>query len=171
MGFVLVVIFAVVILLGFTAFTGAPYLPSKRRDLDMVFRELCPLTKNDVVVDLGSGDGTVLRAARRRGATAVGYELGPVYYIVSKLLARGDKKQHIYLQNYWHVTFHARTTVVFAFSDSRDIQKVYALVQQQAALLGRPLKLVTHGFEVPGKKPLATQRAYHLYSVKPLRRG
>lgn len=171
MGFVLVVIFAVVVLLGFTAFTGAPYLPSKRRDLDMVFRELCPLTKNDVVVDLGSGDGAVLRAARRYGATAVGYELGPVYYGISKLLARGDKKQRIYLKNYWHAAFPAKTSVVFVFSDSRDIQKVHTLVQQQATALGSPLKLVTHGFEVPGRTPAATQRAYHLYIVSPLRRG
>lgn len=169
MGLVLVVIFAVVILLGFTAFTGAPYLPSKRRDLDMVFRELCPLTKNDVVVDLGSGDGAVLRAARRRGAGAVGYELGPVYYVISKLLARGDTKQQIFLKSYWHVTFPKGASVVFAFSDSRDIKKVYALVQQQSTVLGRPLRLVTHGFEVPGRASSAAKGAYYLYSVNPLR--
>jgi hypothetical protein len=162
-------LFLLIIMLGFTAFTGAPYLPSKRRDLEAVFSKLYPLSNKDVLVDLGSGDGVVLRAARKFGASAVGYEIGPVYYAVSKLLARGDKKQTIHLKSYWHAQFPKGTTVVFAFSDGRDIKKVHALIGRQAAVLGRPLMFITHGFEVPGVKPLRSEGAYHVYRVGPLR--
>lgn len=89
------VIIALVLVLGFTAFTGAPYVPSKKRELRQVFKQLYALSSKDTLVDLGSGDGVVLREARRCGAAAVGYEIGPVYVAVSRLLARGDKKQQI----------------------------------------------------------------------------
>jgi hypothetical protein len=165
------IIFFAIVLLGFTAFTGAPYLPSLRRDLEGVFTKLYPLTSKDVVVDLGSGDGVVLRMARKYGAAAVGYEIGPVYYFVSKLLARGDTKQSIHLQSYWRATFPKNTTVVFAFSDSRDIKKVYALVGRQAAKIGRPLMFITHGFEVAGQKAADSHGAYYLYRVDPLQQA
>lgn len=171
MSLLLGAIFFVIVVLGFSAFTGAPYLPSKRKDLDKVFTQLYALSNKDTVVDLGSGDGTVLRSARTYGAAAVGYEIGPVYYWISKLYARGDAKQKIYLQNYWRVKFPKETTVVFAFSDSRDIQKVYALVEAQAVRLARPLAFITHGFEVPGQKASGSCGAYYVYQVNPLRQA
>lgn len=171
MALLLGIIFFVIVLLGFTAFTGAPYLPSMRKDLKGVFTKLCPLSSKDTLVDLGSGDGIVLREARLRGAAAVGYEIGPVYYWISKLYARGDTKQKIYLQSYWNAKFPKETTVVFAFSDGRDIKKVYALVERQATRLGRPLMFITHGFEVAGQKAIGSHGAYYLYKVGPLRQA
>ena len=51
----------VVLILGFTAFFGAPYVPSRRKELKMLFDETYKLNPNDTLVDLGSGDGVVLR--------------------------------------------------------------------------------------------------------------
>ena len=75
---------AVVLLFGFVAFTGAPYVPSRRRDLQKAFDELYRLKKTDVLVDIGSGDGIVLREASRRGARAIGYELQPLLVLISR---------------------------------------------------------------------------------------
>ena len=96
------IILGVVLLFWFTAFTGAPYVPSKKSDLRAAFTGLYHLGASDMLVDLGSGDGVVLRTARRYGARAVGYEIGPVYVWVSRLLAMGDKKQQVIAKNYWH---------------------------------------------------------------------
>lgn len=169
MALLLGILFFIIVLLGFTALTGAPYLPSKQGDLKKVFSGLYPLGNTDVVVDLGSGDGIVLRVARGFGAKAYGYEIGPVYYAVSKLLARGDAKQRVYFKSYWNARFPLDTTVVFAFSDGRDIQRVYELIERQAAVLRRPLAFITHGFDVPGHVAVAKQGAYYLYTVSPLR--
>ena len=78
MSWLLFAILAIVILVGFSAFTGAPYVPSHRRDVARAFRELYSLDANDVLVDIGSGDGVVLRQASQRGARAVGYEIHPL---------------------------------------------------------------------------------------------
>ena len=167
----ILIAFGVFLLLGFTVFLGAPYVPSKRRELERLFTEAYPLSSKDVLVDLGSGDGVVLRAASARGAKAVGYELGPVYVAVSRLLARGDTRQIVLMKNYWHVDFPADTTVVYAFSSSRDIKKMHELVQAQANKLGRMLTFITYGFEAPHKKPSQTYRAYYINRVTPCSQG
>ena len=54
-----------------------PYVPSTRGNVDEMLR-LAAVTPNDVVYDLGSGDGRiVIAAARDYGARGVGVELDP----------------------------------------------------------------------------------------------
>ena len=49
------VVGGVLVLFALTAFTGAPYVPSHRRDIQRVFRDGVKLTKDDVVLDIGAG--------------------------------------------------------------------------------------------------------------------
>jgi len=151
----------------FTAFFGAPYVPSRRQEIRQAFSELYALKKSDTVVDLGSGDGIVLRVAREFGATAVGYELSPPLAWISRALAHGDKKQIIMNKSYWHADFPKQTTVVYAFSDRRDIKKLHDLVDKQATKLGHALTLITYGFKAPHKTPAKMHGAYFLYTVAP----
>ncbi len=164
---------AVVVFLSvaFTVFFGAPYVPSRRREIRQAFTNLYPLSHTDTVVDLGSGDGVVLRIAREFGAKAVGYELSPPLAWLSRALAGGDTGQAIINQSYWGADFPQHTTVVYAFSDRRDIQKIHALTQKQADRLGKPLALMTYGFEHTYKKPVKTQGAYFLYNITPCGNG
>ena len=75
---------AVILLFGLVAFRGAPYVPTHRRKI-MAALDLMNLKSNDMVVDLGSGDGNFLIAAARRGWRAVGYEINPVLCLISWL--------------------------------------------------------------------------------------
>lgn len=153
--------------IGFTVFSGAPYVPSQRRYIRQAFTDLYPLGEQDTLVDLGSGDGVVMRIAREFGATTIGYELSPPLVLISKLLARGDKKQVVINASYWHAEFPRQTTVVYAFSDSRDINKVYSLVQREAGRLEKPLALLTYGIAVAHKTSVKKHGAYFLYTVAP----
>jgi tRNA G46 methylase TrmB len=68
-GLVIVLVFCSVIIF------GAPYVPTRRRDISTAFDKLYKVGAQDTVLDIGSGDGLVLRAAARRGARAIGYEI------------------------------------------------------------------------------------------------
>ena len=57
------IITAVVVVLGFAAFFGAPYVPSHASQVRRAFTDLRPLTDKDVVVDLGSGDRITIQTA------------------------------------------------------------------------------------------------------------
>jgi len=100
----------VVFLIGFVAFTGAPYVPSRRADIQRVFTELYPLSAKDLVVDIGSGDGVVLRTVSKLGARAVGYEIHPILVLISRMLSRGDGKVRVKLANFWRAPLPDETT-------------------------------------------------------------
>lgn len=156
---------------GFVAFTGAPYVPSKRRDVRVAFTELYKLSQHDVLVDIGSGDGIVLREASRCGATAIGYEIHPLLVAISRFLSRHDSLVHVKLANFWREEMPDTTTVVYTFGDARDITKMYKKVQSEASRLGRPLQFITYGFDVPGVSASRVAGAHYLYVVKPLQEG
>jgi len=164
----LLVFAGIVFLVGFVAFTGAPYVPSRRTDVKRLFTQLYPLTADDVVVDIGSGDGVVLRVVSRLGARAVGYEIHPILVVVSRLLSRGDMNVEVRLANFWRKPLPDETTVVYTFGEARDIAKMYARVQQEATRLERTLTFISYAFTIPNITPDATDKSYFLYKVKPL---
>ncbi len=160
--------FGIIFAVGFVAFTGAPYVPSKRRDVRRALTELYPLSDKDVLIDIGSGDGIVLREASRLGAKAIGYEIHPVLVAISRLLSRNDERVTTKLANFWSVDLPRATTVVYTFGEGRDITKMYQKVQSEAERLGHSIAFITYGFDVPGIKPQLSVGAHHLYTIEPL---
>lgn len=159
---------AVVMLFGFVVFFGAPYVPSKRSEVKRAFTELYPLGENDLLVDIGSGDGVVLRQTAARGAKAVGYEINPLLVFISRWLSRSSSKVTVYLASFWRAEFPAETTVVYVFGDSRDIAKMTRKVEEEAARLGRSLYFISYAIAVPGRMPEKQVGAHYLYKLEPL---
>jgi hypothetical protein len=158
----------IVLLFGFVVFFGAPYVPSKRREVEQAFTGLYEVTNRDVLVDMGSGDGVVLRAAAKRGAHAVGYELNPVLALFSKVLSHRYKNIRVYVANLWKVEFPRETTVVYVFAVERDIEKIARKLQKEANRLQKPLSVISYGCEIPHMTPLRLLGAHYLYTFPPL---
>lgn len=162
------ILFAGIVLVGFVAFTGAPYVPSKRSDLRRAFTELYPLSDRDVLVDIGSGDGVVLREASRCGARAVGYEIHPILVWLSRWLSRHDKRVDVCAVNFWKTPLPSDVTVVYTFGEDRDIGRMYTYVQAQATELNHNIMFISYAFEVAGVSAAKTVGAHHLYEIRPL---
>ncbi|HEU5187306.1 MAG TPA: hypothetical protein VFT87_02260, partial [Candidatus Saccharimonadales bacterium] len=64
----------VFICFGLVVFRGAPYVPTHKRAIKKMLQEL-PLKEGDLMVDVGSGDGVVLKTAAEQGLRAIGYEI------------------------------------------------------------------------------------------------
>jgi hypothetical protein len=159
---------AIVVLFGFVVFRGAPYVPSRKRELATAFDKLYSLTDNDVLIDIGSGDGIVLREAARRGARAIGYELNPILVLISRLVSRGSSLVTVHLADFWMVKLPSETTVVYVFGESRDIANMAKKVGQEANRLGKTLSFISYGFAVPDMIPVKKMGAYYLYQFVPL---
>ncbi|MFZ1250708.1 MAG: methyltransferase domain-containing protein [Candidatus Microsaccharimonas sp.] len=153
----------IVVFVGISVFFGAPYVPTRKPDLVRMFDELAPIGKADVVLDLGSGDGLVLREASRRGARAVGYEIHPLFVGISKLWSFSDKNVTVKWANAWNEPFPDDVTLVYAFAVGRDGKKLMQKMQREADRLGRPLSVVCYGNPLPGREPVRTYEAYALY--------
>ncbi len=161
-------VFGVVLLFGFVVFRGAPYVPSKKGDLVRAFDELYPVGKSDTLVDIGSGDGLVLREAARRGARAVGYELNPLLVVLSRWLSRSNPAVVVFFGDYWRASLPMTTTVVYTFGDSRDITRMANKVAEEAGRLGRPLMFISYGIAATNHVPVRQIGPHFLYRIEPL---
>ena len=156
-----------ILFFGAVSFVGAPYVPSQKKYIKRVFKHL-ELGSDDVLVDVGSGDGVVLRVASRFGARAVGYEINPVLVLISKLLSFGDRRVTVSLENSWSAKFPSETTIVYAFSVTRDERRLLKLMQREADRLQKPLKLLCHASPLQSIEAADVYEAYHLYIFHPL---
>lgn len=162
---ILVLFFAVV---GFGVFFGAPYVPSLRKDAKRMFDSLYTLSSKDVVIDFGSGDGLILREVSRRGAHAIGYEVNPLLVLVSRVLSRNDPRVAVHAANFWLVKFPQETTLVYAFSVTRDGKRLVRKLQREADRLNKDLAVICYGSQLPGVTPVQTFEAYARYKIEPL---
>jgi len=152
----------------FTVFIGAPYVPTHRKQVQVAFDTLRPINKNDVVIDLGSGDGVVLREVSKRGARAIGVELSPIMLIISKILSVGNPRITIEAKNIWKYRLPDDATVVYAFIVSRDSVKFSSYLQKEATRLRRTLDVITYGSVIDEKRVVKRKNAHILQKFEPL---
>jgi hypothetical protein len=161
-------VLTIVLLFGLVAFRGAPYVPSQKKYVYQALCELYPLTANDVLVDIGSGDGVVLREAAKIGARAIGYEINPILVIISRFLSRKYSRVSINLVDFWLTHLPDDTTVVYVFSVTRDMKKIIKWMQKETNGLNRPIHLINYGSKLKGVKIVKNIGAYRLYTFYPL---
>ncbi len=158
-----------VIFFGLVVFRGAPYVPSQKKYVIEAFTELYQLKSSDVLLDVGSGDGLVLRIAEKYCNKVIGYELNPVLFVISKLLLpRYNKKVIIKLVDFWLVNIPDDTTVVYVFAVTRDINKMINKFQNEADRLNRKISVISYGNMFFGKKEVKKHGPYYLYEFHPL---
>jgi hypothetical protein len=159
----LLVLAVVSVLMGFVVLFGPPYVPTMRQNLDTAM-DLLELKPGQTMLELGSGDGRVLVAAARRGVQVVGIELSPLLVLVSWLRTRRYRKQvRIIWGNYFMVKWPA-ADAIFTFMIPRQMAKLDRRIEQWRA--GRPIRLASFAFRIPGKKPTAVKSGVFLYRYK-----
>jgi ribosomal protein L11 methylase PrmA len=126
--------------------------------------------KKDTLIDLGSGSGNMLvSAVKDYGATAIGYEISPSPYLLSKIkTALMGQKARI---NYASV-FEAKlsdATVVFVYLLPKILKTLETKIKEEC----KPGTLIiSRGFPLAGLKPVRTFMAssvktkIFLYKIK-----
>lgn len=163
-----VVVWAIIVvaaLFGFTAFRGAPYVPTHRKQIETAL-DLLNVPPKSIVVDLGSGDGKFLLAAAQRGLVAYGYEINPLLCLVAWWRCRRYKSQvHIRWSDFLLVPLPATTQGVFLFGAGpfmkRISQKLAAHVSQH-----QPLLVASYGYQLPGYTSQSMRDGVWLYKVE-----
>ncbi len=153
-GLIILFLFSLVIL------RGAPYLPTlKQQTKDAL--DLLGLKPGETLLELGSGDGRMLRAAAERGIYSIGYELNPLLVIWTKI--RHFKHRHyisVKWGDFWNIKWQ-KSDGMYVFLLDKYMKKLDKKIIQYSK--GKQYKVVSFGFEIPGKKPVKTKKGLRMY--------
>jgi SAM-dependent methyltransferase len=163
----LVIIGCIIVLFGAVAFRGAPYVPTLRRSVSNGL-DLLRLEEDDLVVDLGSGDGNVLKAAAQRGYRALGYELNPVMCLVAKLRCLSYKKRvTVQWRDFWLAEWPHDAKAIFVFLAGPYMGHLARKLDHEMGKRSQPLQVVSNGFAIPGYLPKKISGGMYLYELQP----
>lgn len=162
---ILVVVFMISIL--WTNLRGAPWLPTP---MSKVYKMLAmaDVGPNDMVYDLGCGDGrTIIAAARRYGARAVGIEIDPLRYLwcralITALGLRGRVK--IVYGDFFTQDLSAADVVTCYLLQSTNEKLQEKLTQE----LQPTARVVSNEFTFPGLRPLRQDDEAKIYLYHPV---
>lgn len=156
--FILIVII-IVLVFSFVILFGAPYLPTLKDRAEEAFK-LLDLKPGDTLLELGSGDGRILRMAAKKGIKGIGYELNPLLVWYSQISCwRYRKLVTFKCRNYWQVTLPA-CDGIYVFLLDRFMSKLDKKIMNE---LKPPVKLVSYAFKIPGRKPVKAKNALYMY--------
>jgi hypothetical protein len=159
---ILAVILVIVLIFGLVVFFGPPYLPTLRVQTNTAL-DLLDLKSGQTLLELGSGDGRVIRAAAARGLQVVGIELNPLLVIISRIVTWRYRKQvRILWGSYWQVTW-PEADGIFTFMIRRQMIKLDDRIQTWHH---KPMRLASFAFVIPGKRPIKEEKGIFLYSYK-----
>jgi len=133
---------------------GALYVSTTRTRI-AAFIEAVPMKKGQLLVDLGCGDGRVLRQAwQRYKVKAVGFEVNLLAYLKAQVLSVGLKEVEIRCQSFWSQNL-AGADVIFCYLYPDVMRKLSTKLKRE---LKPGTLVVSCNFSVPGFKPLKVLR-------------
>ena len=145
---------------GFVIPFGAPFLPTMKKDREAAL-DLLDLKPGQLFIDLGSGDGSLLVLAAQRGLRVEGYEINPFLWLYSwGRTRRYGRKVKVRLKSFWRADL-SEVDGVFVFLITKHMERLSKLINKRSSR--KPLKVVSHAFEIPGRKPSQKVGALFLY--------
>lgn len=148
-----------VLCFGAVLIIGAPYMPTLKKTCAKAL-ELLDLKPGQTLIDLGCGDGVMLKLAAEAGLNAVGYELNPLLVIIAKARTlRYGRRVRVVWGNFWQADVSGADGV-YVFL----LERFMARLDRKIKAEGRAgVRLVSHAFKIPGRKTAASAGALFLY--------
>lgn len=160
-------IFLLVGTFGFLLFHGllsdAPFIPSGRKKRARMF-EYARILPGEEVIDLGSGDGTILIEAAKRGAYAIGAESNPLLRRYSLLRARWNKLDARVVVAHTDLFSLplSQADVIFLYLFPNAIERLKEKFENESKDGAR---IISNTFPIPGWTPEKNQDGVFLYRV------
>lgn len=157
--YILIITFEIVFLIGFIVFVtfliyssikGAPYVPTHSKEADTILKE-ADLKKGQYFIELGSGDGRLVRkAAKTYGVHAVGVDINPTLIWYSKFLSFVESVRNTsFIREDLFKTRLNNADVVYLFLMPELLEKLTPTLKKD---LKKGALVISHGFALPHLK-------------------
>ncbi len=126
---------------------GVPYVTMKRRDIRKLISS-ASISQEAKIVDLGSGDGRVLRFFEKSGYKNVyGYEINLWAFVICKIKNFFSRsKSKVYLKNFEKIDL-GQYDVIFIYLLNNYLLRLKGKFEKE---LKPGTKIISYGFEIPG---------------------
>ena len=144
------------------ALYGLPWIPTREKRIRRAL-ELAKLQPDELLYDLGAGDGRVLvMAAKEFDARAVGIEIGPVQCLVGwlRIVFNGCRPKSRMRWGDFYKADISDADVVFVYATSSQTSKLLPLSERQL----RPgVRVVSIAADFPSWVPKAVDREFLIF--------
>lgn len=143
---------------------GPPFAITPKKLVWEMLR-LAKINSNDIVIDLGSGDGRILIESAKICKKARGIEINPFLVLITKLNARAanvSRKVSVHLQNYKNAKINDGT-VIFLYNIRSSLPEVEKKLKNDLKLGTR---IVSYKFPLRSLKLVSkTESGLYLYKI------
>ncbi len=130
---------------------AAPWFPTWSRDIDR-FLKLAEIKPGQKFYDLGCGDGKLVFAAAKAGATAVGYEISLLPYLLAIARSWNYKNAKIIFKDFWKADL-SDADVVYVFLTPKFNPKAKEKLQRE---LKKSARVVAYTWPIDGWQAVTT---------------
>lgn len=151
-----------VIWIAWSGIFGAPWVPTPKKRVRAML-EFAEVSSDDVLYDLGSGDGRiVVMAGKEFGANAIGVELDPIRLMISRLSIRRHRigqKVRVIRSNFFKINVED-ATVVTLYQGHEINKKIRDKLEKE---LKKGTRVVSYRFILEGWTPIRTNEDESIY--------
>lgn len=132
----------------YSSFMGSAYVPTRNKDIEGILK-VARLRKGQVFMDLGSGDGRVVKmAVKKYGVHGIGIDINPTLIFLANLRNKFEKIKHLEFQrkNIKDADFK-KADVIYIFLMPNFIAQLTPLLRKN---MKKKVLIISHGFKIIG---------------------
>lgn len=138
------------LLLLYSSLKGSPYVPTRKKEIDIILQE-SNLRKNSYFLDLGCGDGRIVRTAvQKYEVKGLGIDVNPLLITISNIYAKLSKLQNIKFRT--QNLFDPKLTEEFNKADFIYLFLMPKLLDKLLPILKKNCQkgcmIISHGFKI-----------------------
>jgi len=142
---------------------GSPFSRTKKERIKTIL-EVCKINSKKIL-DLGSGDGILIRELAKRGAKATGIEINPLLFLYSKLKIYQEgisSNCKVVFGNFYNYPLKD-TDIVLVYLLPETIEKLKPKLLKE---LKAGAMVISNGFPISGWKPKIKKNNVFFYEIE-----
>lgn len=128
-----------------SSFAGSPYVPTRKKEIENILKE-ADLKKDKLFIELGCGDGRVLREAiKKYQVKGVGVDINPLLIFWARFLSSKIKDKAVFKVENIFDTSLKKADYLYLFLMPKLIEKLTPKMEKE---LKKGAIIISHGFAV-----------------------